>query len=173
MTDVSHPPTPVADSPESAAVDRVGWRFISLYTLAYMSTCLVFIAPALVTLALKVNSIEGIDEAPDSLALVTGIGALVAMFGNPMFGRISDRTSSRLGMRRPWMVIGLVLGSRRHPDRRARTQHRGRPARMVHRPAVLQRPARRPGGGAARPGPAGAARPRLRRTRASAFRSRR
>ena len=76
-----------------------------------MSTCLVFIAPALVTLALKVNSIEGIDKAPDSLALVTGIGALVAMFGNPIFGRISDRTSSRLGMRRPWMVIGLVLGS--------------------------------------------------------------
>ncbi len=111
MTDVSLPPAPAAVLPEVAALERVGWRFISLYTLAYMSTCLVFIAPALVTLALKVNSIEGIDKAPDSLALVTGIGALVAMFGNPIFGRISDRTSSRLGMRRPWMVIGLVLGS--------------------------------------------------------------
>jgi MFS family permease len=62
-------------------------------------------------LALKVNSIQGIQQAPNSLALVTGIGALVAMFGNPLFGRMSDRTSSRLGMRRPWMVIGLVLGS--------------------------------------------------------------
>jgi MFS family permease len=45
------------------------------------------------------------------LALVAGVGALVAMFGNPFFGRMSDRTSSRLGMRRPWMVIGLVGGS--------------------------------------------------------------
>jgi MFS family permease len=45
------------------------------------------------------------------LALVAGIGALVAMFGNPFFGRMSDRTSSWLGMRRPWMVIGLVGGS--------------------------------------------------------------
>jgi MFS family permease len=98
-------------APESLPANRVSWRFISLYTLAYMSTCLVFIAPALVTLALKVNSIKGIDRAPDSLALVTSVGALVAMFGNPIFGRISDRTSSRLGMRRPWMVIGLVLGS--------------------------------------------------------------
>ena len=33
------------------------------------------------------------------------------MVGNPFFGRLSDRTSSRLGMRRPWMVIGLVGGS--------------------------------------------------------------
>jgi hypothetical protein len=27
--------------PEPQAADRVGWGFISLYTLAYMSTCLV------------------------------------------------------------------------------------------------------------------------------------
>jgi MFS family permease len=33
------------------------------------------------------------------------------MVANPFFGRMSDRTSSRLGMRRPWMVIGLVGGS--------------------------------------------------------------
>jgi fatty acid desaturase len=33
------------------------------------------------------------------------------MVGNPFFGKLSDRTASRLGMRRPWMVIGLVGGS--------------------------------------------------------------
>ena len=100
-----------AVEPESPAVHRVGWGFISLYTLAYMGTSLVFLAPLLVTLALKVNSLVGIEQAPNSLALVTGIGALLAMFGNPFFGKMSDRTSSRLGMRRPWMVIGLVGGS--------------------------------------------------------------
>ena len=97
--------------PESPTLNRVGWGFISLYTLAYMSTCLVFLAPVLVTLALKVNSLVGIDKAPDRLALVTGVGALLAMVGNPFFGRMSDRTSSSLGMRRPWMVIGLVGGT--------------------------------------------------------------
>ena len=70
-----------------------------------------FIAPLLVTLPLKVNSLVRIDRAPDSLALVAGIGALLAMFGNPFFGKMTDRTSSRLGRRRPWMVIGLVGGS--------------------------------------------------------------
>jgi MFS family permease len=97
--------------PESAAVHRVGWGFISLYTLAFMSTSLVFIAPLLVTLALKVNSLVGIKQAPGSLSLVAGIGALLSIFANPFFGKMSDRTSSQLGMRRPWMVIGLVVGS--------------------------------------------------------------
>ncbi|TCC48934.1 MFS transporter [Kribbella capetownensis] len=92
-------------------VRRVGWGFILLYTLAYLSTCLVLIAPLLVTLALKVNSLVGIEQAPSRLALVAGIGGLVAMVCNPFFGKLSDRTTSRLGMRRPWMVVGLVGGS--------------------------------------------------------------
>ena len=90
---------------------RVGRRFVVLYTLAYMGTCLVLIAPITVTLALKVNSLVGTERAPDSLALVVGVGALMAMVGTPFFGRLSDRTSSRWGMRRPWMVTGLVAGS--------------------------------------------------------------
>ncbi len=106
--------------PESPAAHRVGWGFIALYTLAYISTSLVFIAPLLVTLALKVNSLVGIDRAPDSLALVAGIGALLAMFGNPFFGKMSDRTSSRLSMRRPWMVIAASLIGGKLSDRTGR-----------------------------------------------------
>ena len=33
------------------------------------------------------------------------------MVGNPFLGKLSDRTSSSLGMRRPWMIIGLIGGS--------------------------------------------------------------
>jgi MFS family permease len=97
--------------PEPPAAHRVGRGFISLYALAYMSTSLLFVAPLLVTLPLKVNSLVGIKQAPNSLALVAGVGALLAMVGNPFFGRMSDRTASRWGMRRPWMVTGLVGGS--------------------------------------------------------------
>src|ERR1700704_6766359 len=105
-----HPPAPISHS-DSPPVDRVSWGFIALYTLAFMSTSLLFLAPVLVTLALKVNSLVGIQQAPSSLALVAGTGALLAMFSNPIFGKLSDRTSSPFGMRRPWMVIGLVGGS--------------------------------------------------------------
>ena len=104
--------TETAPGPEAPPVPgRVGWGFISLYALAYIGTILLFLAPLLVSLALKVNSLVGIERAPNSLALVAGVGALLAMFANPFFGRLSDRTTSRLGMRRPWMVIGLVGGS--------------------------------------------------------------
>jgi MFS family permease len=92
-------------------VNRVGGGFITLYALAYIGTSLVFIAPLLVSLALKVNSLVGIDRAPSGLALVTGTGSLLAIFANPFFGRMSDRTSSRMGMRRPWMLGGLAGGS--------------------------------------------------------------
>jgi MFS family permease len=104
-------PAEAALEPESPAAHRVGWGFVSLYTLAFMSTSLLFIAPLLVTLALKVNSLVGIKQAPSSLSLVAGIGALLSILANPFFGKMSDRTSSQLGMRRPWMVIGLVVGT--------------------------------------------------------------
>jgi len=114
MTDVTDPTgTPdalAARLPEHAA-GRVGGTFIALYALALASTSLLFIAPLLVTLALKINSLVGIDRAPNSLALVAGVGSLLAMVGNPVFGRLSDRTTSRWGMRRPWMVVGVIGGS--------------------------------------------------------------
>ena len=110
--------------PESPAVPRVGWGFISLYTLAYISTSLLFLAPLLVTLALKVNSLVGIEQAPNSLALVAGVGALLAMFANPFFGKLSDRTSSAAG--HAAAVDGRRPGRRfaRRPRRRGGAQHR-------------------------------------------------
>lgn len=103
------PEVPVAPAP--VAVRRVGGLFIALYACAYMGTILLFLAPLLVTLALKVNALVGSERAANDLALVTGTGALLSLFANPFFGRMSDRTSSRWGMRRPWMVLGLLGGT--------------------------------------------------------------
>ena len=113
MPDISGPRnrTPIAVGPPGGPADRVGWGFIALYVLAYMGTILLFLAPLLVSLSLRVNALVGTDRAPASLSLVAGIGALLAMFANPFFGKMSDRTSSRLGMRRPWMVVGVVGGT--------------------------------------------------------------
>ena len=98
---------PRGQAPE---VERVGWVFVVGYALAYMSVALMLIAPLLVTMALKVRSLVGSEQAPDSLALVAGVGGLLSLVGNPFFGRLSDRTSSPLGMRRPWMLAGLGGG---------------------------------------------------------------
>jgi MFS family permease len=95
-----------ADGPQ-----RVGGRFVALYALSSAGVTLVMIAPLLVSLALKVNSLVGLDQAPKNLALVTGVGSLLAIVSNPLFGRLSDRTTARLGMRRPWMLLGLAGGT--------------------------------------------------------------
>ncbi len=95
----------------SQPIAPVGWTFIAAYAAAYFATSLVFIAPLLVTLALKVNSLVGAEEAATSLSLVAGVGSLVAIVSNPFFGRLSDRTTSRLGMRRPWLLIGITGGT--------------------------------------------------------------
>lgn len=101
----------VAASLSAQGLEAVGPGFVARYALAYMSTCLLFLAPALVSLALKINSLVGIDRAPNSLALVASVGALVAMVGNPFFGRLSDRTTWRWGRRRPWLLLGLAAGT--------------------------------------------------------------
>lgn len=118
MRGLHHHPSsaPVLGTPSPVPLDvtageRVGWRFVALYVAAYMGTILLFLAPLLVSLSLKVDSLVGLERAPGSLALVAGSGALLALFANPFFGRMSDRTSSRFGRRRPWLVIGLLGGS--------------------------------------------------------------
>jgi hypothetical protein len=70
---------------KSRPTDPVGWGFISLYTFAFIGTNPDFLAPLLVTLALKVNSLVGIEQAPKSLAVVAGTGSLLAMVANPFF----------------------------------------------------------------------------------------
>ena len=83
--------------------------FIALYAAAYLATSLVFIAPLLVTLALKVNSLVGTDRAAASLSLVAASGSLVALVANPLFGRLSDRTTSRWGCgARGWCSVWRV-----------------------------------------------------------------
>ena len=106
-------PTPTVHPLAALPLDppRVGWRFISLYALSYAGGSLLFLGPLLVSLALKVNDLVGIGDAPRSLALVTGVGSLFSIVSNPLFGRLSDRTTSRLGMRRPWMIVGVVGGA--------------------------------------------------------------
>jgi MFS family permease len=42
--------------------------------------------------------------------LVTGVGAAVSVVANPLFGAISDRTTSRFGRRVPWVLAGAVGG---------------------------------------------------------------
>jgi MFS family permease len=63
----------------------------------------------MVTLALRARQLEP-ASAEYGLSLVLGVGALFALFVNPLVGWLSDRTTSSWGMRRPWLVGGALGG---------------------------------------------------------------
>jgi MFS family permease len=46
-----------------------------------------------------------------NLAIATSVGVLAALLTNPIAGALSDRTTSRLGRRRPWLIAGTVFSA--------------------------------------------------------------
>ncbi len=72
---------------------------------------LALLTPVLVSMAFKIQHISAdATAATGNLGLVLGVGALFALVANPLAGRLSDRTTSRWGMRRPWILGGALVG---------------------------------------------------------------
>lgn len=97
--------TPGVTSPTTSTLVSAG--FIALYALAMFGIWMAINLPASVTLALRISEINP-DGKTTSYSIAAGIGTLTAVLANPFFGRLSDRTRSRFGRRRPWIAIGLV-----------------------------------------------------------------
>lgn len=86
-----------------------GRRFVATYIAALVGLWIALLTPASVTLAVRIADLDPAGKA-GSLALVTGVGALFAMVSNPLFGHLSDRSASRFGQRRPFLLAGTVGG---------------------------------------------------------------
>ncbi|HZU94009.1 MAG TPA: MFS transporter, partial [Microbacterium sp.] len=70
---------------------------------------LALLTPVMVSMAFKVQHLDPANTE-GSLGLVMGVGAAFALIANPLVGRLSDRTTSRWGMRRPWILGGAIVG---------------------------------------------------------------
>ncbi|MFE5909148.1 MFS transporter [Streptomyces wedmorensis] len=87
---------------------KPGWTVnLSLATLAVF---MAFMTPIQILLPLQLEHIDPQDKNA-ALSLVTGLGALVAVLANPIAGAWSDRTTSRFGRRRPWILGGALAGA--------------------------------------------------------------
>src|SRR5215471_17722397 len=100
-----------ADGLAAEPVRRVGKRWIALIALANLGLYLGYVGPIAVLLPNQVQAISGAAHKVVVLGWVTGIGAAVAMVTNPVAGALSDRTTSRFGRRRPWIVCGALAGA--------------------------------------------------------------
>ena len=82
---------------------------VVFYALGYVGAYVALITPVATTLALKVAELDPSGKEA-TLGLVSAIGALFALVTNPLAGAASDRTTSRFGRRRPYIVVGTAAG---------------------------------------------------------------
>ncbi|MGW1808187.1 MFS transporter [Streptomyces sp. NPDC002078] len=94
-------------------VEPVGRGWTAALSLANGAIWVGWFGPLQILLASQAK-----DLAPGSgmsketmLAWVTGAGAVVSLFANPLFGALSDRTTARPGRRTPWIVAGSAGGA--------------------------------------------------------------
>ena len=96
----THQTTPGEDRP------RVSAAYIWLVVLATFGSIVALVGPIGYSLSVLLERIA--PENQEFLGYVTGVGALVVVLAGPLVGILSDRTRSRLGRRRPWL-IGLTM----------------------------------------------------------------
>lgn len=85
----------------------MGGGFIAAFTLAQTGAYLSFVPLLQILVPLKAEAIDPAHKA-ELLGIVLFWGALAAGASNVVAGWLSDRTRSRLGRRRPWMLVGLA-----------------------------------------------------------------
>jgi MFS family permease len=89
--------------------EPVGPKYTIWLIVAQFVFFVALLGPAIIGVGLKVQSIVPDAEKTTALSIVAGVGALAAFLANVIFGRLSDRTTSRWGRRRPWIVAGTVV----------------------------------------------------------------
>lgn len=82
--------------------------FLVLYAIANMVVGVGSITISTILLPIRIASLVA-GNPTSTFSLVLGIGAVAAVIANPLIGTLSDRTTSRFGRRRPWLVAGGVL----------------------------------------------------------------
>ncbi len=83
-----------------------GW--MSLLALAQMGVIMAMTVGNQILLPSHVARIDPTHKEA-SLAAVFAVGAVCTIIANPLFGAMSDRTRSRFGRRRPWIVGGALV----------------------------------------------------------------
>lgn len=108
-------PAPVIDAvaldevaSASGDLPKVNARYIWFMVLAQFGVFMAFITPLAISLTIRVNTLA--PGHPEYLGYITGAGALFVMLTSPFMGIWSDRTRTRVGRRRPFMIGGMLVG---------------------------------------------------------------
>lgn len=101
------------DGPAAALAEptrQVSARWVTGLVLVNVGINAAFFGPINVFIGQQAISID--EPSKEAiLSLATACGAAVSLVANPLFGALSDRTTSRFGRRSPWVLAGAVLAA--------------------------------------------------------------
>jgi MFS family permease len=114
-------PTKGTVSPFAEPTRRVGGAWISLFALAWLGIWMAQLTPIQLLLPKQVASVLGLPiEVADQLSgnwfdpvlafgIISSIAGFCAIIAYPLVGTLSDRTTSRFGRRKPWILAGALI----------------------------------------------------------------
>ncbi|MEO5535516.1 MAG: MFS transporter [Pseudolysinimonas sp.] len=105
--------TPAAVKPFDEPDRRVAGRWIAGFAIAWLGIWMAQLTPVQLLLPAQVDRIRppGDDWTASVLnfGLISGIAGACALIAYPLAGALSDRTTSRFGRRKPWILGGAVV----------------------------------------------------------------
>ena len=87
-----------------------GW--IALFATAWLGIWMAQLTPVQLLLPTQIDGLVGSASGTESVlafGIISGIAGACALIVYPLTGALSDRTTSRYGRRRPWMLAGTIL----------------------------------------------------------------
>jgi MFS family permease len=109
---VSPHPVPTASVDALAEpTRRVGPVLLGTMALCNFGVMLAFYAPLQNLLPRLSESVAGAGGKESALAVISGVGVIGSVVGQPLTGALSDRTTSTWGRRRPWILGGAIAGA--------------------------------------------------------------
>ena len=103
--------SPTVDATATSAPEpekKVSGLFLTLFGFLNFGLYLTVMMPALFSLPYKIGVLAP-DDKVAVLGLVATVGAVVGIITGPIAGVLSDRTQTRIGRRRPWLIGGILI----------------------------------------------------------------
>jgi MFS family permease len=104
--------TPIAPAPFAEPTRAVTGGWIALFATAWLGIWMAQLTPIQLLLPVQVEAQLGSNNWVENVVafgIISGIAGLCALVAYPLTGALSDRTISKFGRRRPWILGGALL----------------------------------------------------------------
>ncbi|HEX2903054.1 MAG TPA: MFS transporter [Jatrophihabitans sp.] len=94
--------------PQVEPLNQVSRGWTIRFSLAWLGIWMGYLVPVQLALPDQLNALDHTHRVRD-FGLINGLVGLAALITLPLFGALCDRTRSRLGRRRIWLVSGSIV----------------------------------------------------------------